>query len=313
MGAFDLTVGAVLLGASFNMYLYGFVSYQYLAYKTTKFNDPIWLRAIVAVLFVIDTTQTIVELHVAWFLAVENYANPSVLARSLWGMSFCSSATTISALIVQAFLITRLGRLTRQYWLCIFLILVGLAACVIGITGSIQAGLLADVTKFNTLIPQATAWLSMEASVDILITAILSRALWRSKTGFARTNTIVNRCIRAAIQSGLFSSICAILNLLAFVFWTETFLFTTFNWPLGRIYSNSLLYTLVARKEFAAIASASSAPRDSGLESFPMSPPAAVIPTEAETTYDSKGNALRPNPLDQYIVFRQPQPTIVTV
>ncbi|KAH8824758.1 hypothetical protein DL96DRAFT_1467635, partial [Flagelloscypha sp. PMI_526] len=82
------------------------------------------------------------------------------------------------------------------------------------------------------------AWLSAVAGVDIVITVALSRALWRSKTGFPGTDTIINRCIRASIQSGLFSSVFALAGLAAFVFWGNTHANMIFGWPSGRIYSN---------------------------------------------------------------------------
>ncbi|KAH8825037.1 hypothetical protein DL96DRAFT_156672 [Flagelloscypha sp. PMI_526] len=238
MGAFDVTIGALLLGVALNLYLYGVVSYQYVTYKTMKFNDPIWLRALVATLFVIDTFQTVVELYAVWYFAVENYANPSVLRHMIWVTPLCGTGSGISALIVQAFLINRLYRFTGQVWLRIFLMLGAAAACLCAIIDSVESWLLADITKVATLIPLTIALLAIEASVDLIITVSLSRALWRSKTGLTRTDTVVNRCIRATIQSGLFSAVFAIFTLLAFVLRPDTYLYTIFNWPHGRIYSN---------------------------------------------------------------------------
>ncbi|KAH8825035.1 hypothetical protein DL96DRAFT_1611727 [Flagelloscypha sp. PMI_526] len=272
MGAFDVTIGALLLGLALNLYLYGVVSYQYVIYKTTKFTDPIWLRALVATLFVIDTSQTVVELYALWFFAVGNYARPSVLGNIIWITPLCGMGSAISSLIVQAFLINRLRILIEHLWLCIPLLLVAIAACLCGIIACTKSWLLVDITKFAVLIPVSTAWLAIEAGVDIIITVTLSRALWRSKTGFVRTDTIVNRCIRVVIQSGLFSSVFAIMNFLVFILRPDTYLYAIFNWPLGRIYSNSLIYTLVARRELSGIARGTVEFADTGSNAFPMSP-----------------------------------------
>ncbi|KAH8825461.1 hypothetical protein DL96DRAFT_1608799, partial [Flagelloscypha sp. PMI_526] len=237
MGAFDLTLGPLLLGLSLNLYLYGIVSYQYMSYATMKFNDPIWLQVLVAVLFVLDTSQTVVEVYGVWYFAVENYTNPSVFSDIIWITPFCVVATAVTTLMVQAFLIRRLCRFTRQVWSCVFLLLVAVAAFACAIATTTKAWIISDLTKFAVLVPLNTAWLSLEAGVDIIVTVTLSRVLWQSKIGLARADTVINRCVKAAIQSGLFSSVFAVLHFLAFMFWSENYLYAIFHWPLGRIYS----------------------------------------------------------------------------
>ncbi|KAH8827506.1 hypothetical protein DL96DRAFT_1251879 [Flagelloscypha sp. PMI_526] len=199
MGAFHLTIGPLLLGLSLNLYLYGIVSYQYLSYATMEFDDPMWLQVLVSLLFVLDTSQTVSELYGVWFFAVENYANPSVLSDIIWVTLFCGLATVASTLVVQTFLINRLYRFTRQFWFCVFLFLAAFAASICALVDCIMAWLLGDITKFAILIPLNTAWLCIEAGVDIIITAVLCKALWQSRTGLARTDTVINRCVRAAI------------------------------------------------------------------------------------------------------------------
>ncbi|KAH8818733.1 hypothetical protein DL96DRAFT_370009 [Flagelloscypha sp. PMI_526] len=213
MGAFDLNIGALLLGFSFNLYLYGFVLNQYLTYKTTKFDDLTWLRVFVAILFVVDTTQTGVEFYAIWYLLVENYANPSILNHDLWMLLFSCVTTAFFALIVQTFLVNRLYQFLRQFWLCFFLIFAAVVACLAGATTCIWCYIIFDLSKRAPVVPLVTLWFATVAGVDIVITVTLSRALWRSKTGFPGTNTIIHRCIRASIQSGLFSSVFAIANL----------------------------------------------------------------------------------------------------
>ncbi|KAH8825036.1 hypothetical protein DL96DRAFT_156809 [Flagelloscypha sp. PMI_526] len=311
MGAFDLTIGPLLLGFSIDLYLYGIVSYQYLAYKTMKFADPIWLRTLVALLFVVDTLQTSAEFYAIWYFAVENYTNPSVFGHIIWVTPLGGICTTISSITVQGFLIHRLHRLTKQFWLCIFLIFAASAASLFAVIDSIMVSILVDMTKFGALIPLSVAWLIIEAGVDIIITVVLSRALWRSKTGFTRTNTVVNRCVRASIQSGFFSSVFAIAIILAFAFWPSTYLFAIFGWPLGRIYSNSLLYTLVARRELSEIAYGTVEFRGTGSNSFPMSPQTRSIHSQRETVSRAEvaDNTVKAS-LDQYIVF-SPSPRTI--
>ena len=60
----------------------------------------------------------------------------------------------------------------------------------------------------------------------------------RSRTGFQNTDTILNRLIRGAIQTGLFAVIFSLGNLVSLVVLPGTTLFGMFAIPLGRIYTN---------------------------------------------------------------------------
>ncbi|KAH8824619.1 hypothetical protein DL96DRAFT_214516 [Flagelloscypha sp. PMI_526] len=288
MGAFNTSVGAILLGFSLNMYLYGFVTYQYLVYKTTNFDDPIWLRSLVAILFVIDTSQTVAQFYGAWHYVVENYANPSALIHAIRILPFISVASALTALFVQVYLINRLYRLTGLFWLFFFLVFAAVAACLCGVIAIAWAGLTYDAAKWASIIPLIITWRGTEAGVDVAITVALSTILWRSKTGFTRTNTILNRCIRTSIQSGLFSSLVAVADLVVFALWPVSYLYTIPCWPLGRIYTNSLLYTLLARKELAEIANRTAECRDSESASFPTFAQINSIRVHQETVSDDE-------------------------
>ncbi|KAG6845362.1 hypothetical protein H0H87_010471 [Tephrocybe sp. NHM501043] len=76
---------------------------------------------------------------------------------------------------------------------------------------------------------------------------VLSFVLSRSRTGFRKTDSIINRLIRGAIQTGLFASIFALADLFSFVLHGDTNLYAMFAYPIGRIYTNTLLDTLNAR------------------------------------------------------------------
>lgn len=69
----------------------------------------------------------------------------------------------------------------------------------------------------------------------------------RSRTGFHKTDTILNRLIRCAVQTGLFSGFFSLGNLITFVIFPDTDLYVMFAIPLGRIYTNvSVLSIAVA-------------------------------------------------------------------
>ncbi len=71
-----------------------------------------------------------------------------------------------------------------------------------------------------------------------LCTVSLITVLLRSRTGFRRTDTVINRLIRGAIQTGFFVSLFAMADLFSFLFDQSSNLYAVFAMPIGRIYTN---------------------------------------------------------------------------
>ncbi|KAG5647696.1 hypothetical protein DXG03_008419 [Asterophora parasitica] len=233
MGAFDTSVGVLLLGIFFNTYLYGLVTYQFLVYHNTKFGDPLWISAIYA----------------AWETCVTNYNNPASLAFISWTIPFTAVATSVAAILTQYFLGHRVFILTKSKPLAGLIAVLSFLGFVFGVYAGVRSGIIAEVAKFAPLKPFVICWLGFQTSADLTITFVLSFVLSRSRTGFHKTDTIINRLIRGAVQTGLFASIFALADLFTFVFHGNTNLYAMFAYPIGRIYTNTLLDTLNARND----------------------------------------------------------------
>lgn len=86
-------------------------------------------------------------------------------------------------------------------------------------------------------------FLSITSAIGILTTV-----LYRSRTGFHKTDTVIKRLMRGSIQTGVFSSIFSLCDLITFLAATDSNLYGMFAFPVGRIYTNvsiSVLYTLL--------------------------------------------------------------------
>lgn len=247
MGAYDLVIGVLLLGLFFNTYLYGLVTYQFIVYRNTKFNDPVWLKSVVGTLFILDTVHSAVAVYAGWELCVTNYDNPASLAYVSWTIPFTAVATSCAAIVTQFFLGHRVLMLTKNKILAGLIGLLSVLGFIFGVYAGIYSGILHEVAKFAPLNPFVTCWLTFQTSADLIITFVLSFVLGRSKTGFRRTDTIINRLIRGAVQTGLFVSIFALGDLFSFLLHRNTNLYAMFAYPLGRIYTNTLLDTLNSR------------------------------------------------------------------
>jgi len=88
----------------------------------------------------------------------------------------------------------------------------------------------------------------MQVIVDGVICGLLIIALVRSKTGFHNSDTVINRMMRMSIQTGVFSGTCSILCLVFFFASPDTQLFGVFGIPISRLYTNTLMDTLICRE-----------------------------------------------------------------
>ncbi|KIK56805.1 hypothetical protein GYMLUDRAFT_247583 [Collybiopsis luxurians FD-317 M1] len=86
---------------------------------------------------------------------------------------------------------------------------------------------------------------ALTAFADLLITGILSLLLQSAKTG---STVIINKLILFTINTGALTSFCSLASLISILAAPNSFIYMAFFFAMGRVYSNSLLASLNARK-----------------------------------------------------------------
>ncbi|KAI0078275.1 hypothetical protein K474DRAFT_1706666 [Panus rudis PR-1116 ss-1] len=249
MGQYDATLGVFVIGVMFNTYLYGLVTFQFAKYYRIKFNDPPAIKYMIFFLFVLDTFHSAALMWMVWAYCVTNYTNPDILAIGLWPHMFTPVATALAAIMTQVFLGYRIYRLSNSIYLYGIVLAIAFPGCVLGIITGIRAMILQELDKLVALEKIIIGWLTLQVSCDFLITGTLIYILWNSRTGFRKTDSVLYRLMRGAIQTGLFAGIFSIADLITFLALPQTNLYGMFAIPIGRIYTNTLLDTLLARDE----------------------------------------------------------------
>lgn len=247
MGEFDATLGTLIIGIFFNTYLYGLVTYQFAAYCSRKFNDPIHIRAMVWSLFILDTFHSGAAIYMAWSYTVTNYDNPAALAVAEWPYTFTPIGTAAAALVTQLFLGYRIWRLSGSDFLYAVVVVLAIPSFALGMACGIKAWMIQVLSELPQLNNLVSAWLAMQVSIDVFITVTLTIIFVRSKTGYHKTDTVLNRLIRGAIQTGLFAVVFSLGDLVSFLALPTTNLYGMFAIPIGRIYTNTLFDTLLTR------------------------------------------------------------------
>ncbi|KAJ6493362.1 hypothetical protein C8R45DRAFT_1136546 [Mycena sanguinolenta] len=256
MGEFDETIGFTLLGVIINTYLTGVIMAQFSTYLTHDFpgyEDPLWVKCLVAFLFVVNISQAGAVAYMAWFYCVTNFANPEIVYYNLWVYPFTALTTAILALTNQMFQTWKIYLFTRNKTFVVFLTATSMAACGLGVAVAVKSWFIVEFPKIAMLQRIAEAHLTLQCAVDVIIASILTLTLWKSKTTFAPTNRILNRLIRTAVQSGSFTAFFALGTLFSLRFSSKTYTLALFVLPIGRIYTHTIMDHFVSREQFQRI------------------------------------------------------------
>ncbi|CAE6449412.1 unnamed protein product [Rhizoctonia solani] len=156
---------------------------------------------------------------------------------------YCVQVTI--AATAQGFFAWRINRLTGCKWLSWGIGLIIAVQFAAGAATTAAAFKVVDFTRFGEL-KQISLWLVTSAVADTAITIILSWYLHAHRTGFSKTDDIITRLIRITVQTGLITTVWALVDLVMYLIVPNP-LHLLFNLPLPKLYSNSLLSTLNAR------------------------------------------------------------------
>ncbi|KAL0952889.1 hypothetical protein HGRIS_007108 [Hohenbuehelia grisea] len=122
-----------------------------------------------------------------------------------------------------------------------------------GIATGVKVALGREFTVLMGNKPSAVTWLMSSVAADILITGSLLSFLHRHKTGVPRTDDLISKIIRMTLQTGLITSICAILDVTLILTELDTTMFALFDFCVAKLYTNALLSTLNARPRWNKI------------------------------------------------------------
>ncbi|KAJ7100288.1 hypothetical protein B0H15DRAFT_944623 [Mycena belliarum] len=176
------------------------------------------------------------------------------------------ATTAIIAFLVQLFYIRRVKLLTGSVWLALLVGACALSGLAGGIVTSVEVLLEPHFRDFIHFKSVVIVWLAGECVCDIMIATILVVHLRFHKSGIASTDILVDRIIRLTVQTGLATALCATIDLILFLSdplalqvtyflnvmladrtGLHYFRHLSFNIPLCKLYTNSLLSSLNSR------------------------------------------------------------------
>ncbi|KAJ3566748.1 hypothetical protein NP233_g6806 [Leucocoprinus birnbaumii] len=222
-------------------------------------EDGIDIKALVSLIWLLDSIHMAVVAYCIYYYLVTNYNNPLALGIGHWSLFMSVGFNVIIAFVVQCFFTRKIHLLCgpRFKWFITGIISLSvLAHLVFGIETVVYLFIKKELSKLPeiTLIA-ATPFAITAVLSDIFIAGALCWLLHGSKTNFKRTDTIISKLIIYAINRCLLTSVVAIGEVIAFSASPDTLWYLAIDFVIGKLYANSLLATLNSRQSVKAAVS----------------------------------------------------------
>ncbi|GLB40665.1 hypothetical protein LshimejAT787_0805360 [Lyophyllum shimeji] len=244
----DSKLGAAFLGNLVAGIFYGLTCMQSYTYFRSKKDRPCF-RMVILLLWFLDTLQLALVTHGLYFYLVSSFGNILALLTPTWSFISQIYVTCASDIIVRCIFGCRVWRLVGRSKV--------LAACIAAVSVLTLGTGFAFATKistdklrfggFGTISHFLYIALGSGVAVDLLIAVSLCWSLSKSRTGFKKTDSIVNTLMMYAINTGLLTTICAAACFITYAVWPHEFTFIAIYFSLPKLYLNSLLATLNSR------------------------------------------------------------------
>jgi len=245
----DNTFGVTLIGVIVAAALWGVSCVQVWYYYNHYPKDAWHNKLLVAAGWMSDTVHQMLISHTIYTYLVTNFGNPVELGNLVWSLLVEILFNGLTTLMVQCFFTVRVWRLSGgSYFLTglVSILVVGQFGWMLYYT--IKSLQFQNFAQLRTLKVASITVNALAAAGDVLIATILCSILQMSRTGFKRSDTMIKKLILFSMSTGLVTSICAVAALISTVSAPSTFIYIFFYFNIGRLYSNSLMVALNARK-----------------------------------------------------------------
>ncbi|KAK7042702.1 hypothetical protein R3P38DRAFT_3260664 [Favolaschia claudopus] len=248
---FDKVIGAILFASWANGMLFivgGMQTYKYFA----NFPNDHWAtKAAVWCAVSVDVVSIMANYAQAYLYMITHWGDLEYLFASVyWPMYLYVLTTGLSAFIVQNYLIFRYWRATKYAIVCViiwFISATGLVGALLTLVVIIQST--SNEAARSTTSTMVIIWLVGATAADVALAIALVFQLRKMQSAFTATQSILHRLIRSAIQTGTITSVMAVITMVLFLADNESNVTLGFGYPLGRVYTITLLYNLNMRKE----------------------------------------------------------------
>jgi len=243
------TVGAVVIGLGISSLVFGMLCIQVWTYYQRYPNDHWSYKVLVFVLWALEALHQTFVGHVAWFYVVENFGNFFVLLEPpVWTLTAQTLVGSLVGTIVKICFGMRVWKFSRGNCLVTGLIItMALAQFATAIVYTLKAFHL-HLDQADQIKTIGSAALSLGVVTDVFTAASLSYFLHKMRTGFKRSDTLINRLIIYSVNTGTLTSVFSAAVLASYNLMPANIIYIALYFILSKLFANSCVATLNTRR-----------------------------------------------------------------
>ncbi|KAI0712586.1 hypothetical protein C8Q76DRAFT_797422 [Earliella scabrosa] len=263
----DNTYGAILLGSNFGLILYGFNLHQAIRYFRQFPNDSRFVKGLVCLVLILETVNMAFAMHISYAHLVTNYFNPIELTYASWALDVMPLAAGLSMMTTQCFFIRRVfllgGSRRIVAYIAMALVVVEFAFTMgayyvtegdiaktdmdIREAGTIEAFIQPSFEAYASVTWLVSVALGVIILTDALLTISLIIALRTSRTGFKRTDSLIDVLVLYAITTGLLTTLMNCVAFFLSLLLPDNLIYVGVNTVVIKLYVTSLFAALHSR------------------------------------------------------------------
>ncbi|KAG1813877.1 uncharacterized protein BJ212DRAFT_1578083 [Suillus subaureus] len=246
-----LIYGAMMVGGLLAFGLSGCVNMQFIVYFRVYFRESWRTKSLVIVIWLLDLSHSALVAVALWDSIIATYGDLSKIDTIPWCIGPTIELTALITFLVQSFFAYRIYKLqNKKLSVAIPIVALSFARLIMAsVTNSEMLKLKSYTTFFQRFSWVFTFGLLLSVIVDIMITTFLCYFLRKNRPMFTDTMRIIDTLTFWTIQNGSMTSAAAIATLLCWKIMPSNRIFLGIHFVVAKLYANSLLATLNARKQ----------------------------------------------------------------
>ncbi|PBK82091.1 hypothetical protein ARMGADRAFT_1171097 [Armillaria gallica] len=233
-----------LISCFLSLILYGILCDQVYIYYISFPNDHLATKAVVYVLWLAETVQTVSNMIDTFDTFCYNFGNVSELDNVHLTWFTIPILAGFVGCIAQLFYAWRMYQFSKKArWLCITLSVIAFAQFAAAICCGLQVrkyDRYSDLQKNPTVKVAVVIWLSAAALCDAAIALCMTYLLSRAHTGLKSSQALLSRLIRLTIETGTATAALALIDIALFLAYPNNY-HTGPAKCLIKMYSNTVL------------------------------------------------------------------------
>ncbi|KAL5478275.1 hypothetical protein ACEPAI_2459 [Sanghuangporus weigelae] len=241
----DITWGCFFIGLP----LWGIGCLQlYLYYEEYRKTDQRWFKLYILLIWILDTVHQFFVIDFEYVYFVKGIIDSdlrALLQKTL--IHIVPFTGTINAMI-QVILVRRAWWLSdKNHILTGILCMAVLAQFTITVTCYVKIFNLTEFTELYEVVHLEFSFTCVAVFTDTLLAVTLVWLLWKARSGFPSSNSVVNRLVSYIMGSTLVTALCMGIAVISALVAPNSFIYMTADTIIPKLYFNCLLASLNAR------------------------------------------------------------------